>query len=202
MKITDIKQQVKRQDRYSIYVDGKYIFSFSESELLSLGLRVGQEFTPAELEELKKTAVEDKAYMRSLDLLARRVRSEWEVRDYLKRKDYESDVIEKTVNRLADAGYIDDVKFAEAWINNRRLLKATSKRKLQMELRQKRVADEVIAIALEEDETDEQNILKELVAKKRQQSRYQDDQKLMAYLMRQGFNYDDVKSAMTATDDY
>lgn len=202
MKITDIKQQVKRQDRYSIYVDGKYIFSFSESELLSLGLRIGQEFTSAELDELKKTAVEDKAYMRSLDLLARRARSEWEVRDYLKRKDYEPDVIEKTVNRLANAGYIDDAKFAEAWINNRRLLKATSKRKLQMELRQKRVADEVIAIALEADETDEQNILKELVAKKRQQSRYQDDQKLIAYLMRQGFNYDDVKSAMTATDDY
>lgn len=201
MKISDIKQQVKRQDRYSIYVDGKYVFSFSESELLSLGLRINQEFSEHELAELKKTAIEDKAYMRSLDLLARRARSEWEIRDYLKRKDYEPEVIEKIVSRLTDAGYIDDAKFAEAWINNRRLLKATSKRKLRMELMQKRVPDEVITIALSEDETDEGQVLKDLVVKKRQQSRYKDDQKLTAYLMRQGFNYDDVKSAMSQPED-
>lgn len=196
MKITDIKQQVKRQDRYSIYVDGKYVFSFSENELLNLGLKIGQEFGEGELEELKKTAVEDKAYMRSLDLIMRRLRSVWEIRDYLKRKDYEPDVIEKTISRLSNAGYADDKKFAEAWVNNRRLLKATSKRKLQMELRQKRVPDSVVKQALAEDETDEREVLKELIAKKRKQTRYQDEQKLIAYLMRQGFNYDDVKAAM------
>ena len=200
MKITDIKQQVKRQDRYSIYVDGKYVFSFSENELLNLGLRIGQEFEAGELEELKKTAIEDKAYMRCLDLIMRRLRSEWEIRDYLKRKDYEPDVIEKTVGRLSNAGYADDNKFAEAWVNNRRLLKATSKRKLQMELRQKRVPDSMIKEVLAEDETDEREVLKELITKKRKQTRYQDEQKLIAYLMRQGFNYEDVKSALREED--
>lgn len=199
MKITDIKQQVKRQDRYSIYVDGKYVFSFSESELLNLGLRIGQEFGPGDLEELKKTAIEDKAYTRSLDLLARRARSEWEVRDYLKRKDYETDVIEKIVNRLSKSGYIDDAKFAEAWINNRRLLKSTSKRKLRMELMQKRVDESIINEALLEDETDEQQVLRDLIAKKSHQTRYQDKTKLMQYLLRQGFSYDDIK-AVTAED--
>lgn len=197
MKITDIKQQVKRQDRYSIYVDSKYVFSFSESELLNLGLRINQEFEPGELEKLKKTAIEDKAYMRSLDLIARRQRSEWELRDYLKRKDYEPDVIEKIVNRLGIAGYVDDKKFAKALVSNRRLLKATSKRKLQMELRQKRVADEVVSEVLALDETDERDVLRELIAKKRSQSRYQDDQKMIAYLSRQGFNYEDIKAAMS-----
>lgn len=196
MKITDIKQQVKRQDRYSIYIDEKYAFSFSENELLTLSLRVGQEFNADELEKLKKTAIEDKAYTRSLDLLARRQRSEWEIRDYLKRKDYDQAVIEKIVNRLSKVGYIDDVKFATAWVDSRRLLKSTSKRKLQMELRQKRIADDIITQILADDQTDERAVLKDLVAKKRSQSRYQDDQKLMAYLMRQGFNYDDVKDVI------
>lgn len=196
MKITDIKQQVKRQDRYSIYVDGKYAFSFSEHELLSSSLRINQEFTPDELEKLKKTAVEDKAYMRALDLLMRRFRSEWELRDYLKRKEYTPDIIDKIINRLSGAGYVNDKKFATSWVENRRLLKSTSKRKLQMELRQKRIADDVIQEVLSEDETDERQVLKDLIAKKQMQTRYQDPQKLMAYLMRQGFNYDDVKSAM------
>lgn len=200
MKITDIKQQVKRQDRYSIYVDGKYVFSFSENELLDLGLRVGQEFNDGELEELKKTAIEDKAYMRSLDLIMRRQRSEWEVLDYLKRKDYEPDVIEKILKRLSRAGYVDDKKFAEAWVNNRRLLKSTSKRKLMMELRQKRVNQEVISEVLADDQTDERQVLRDLVIKKRQQSHYQDETKLMQYLMRQGFNYDDVKSVIKETN--
>jgi hypothetical protein len=46
MKITAIKQQVKRQGRYSIFVDDKYAFSLSENALLdqkiTIGLEIGQ----------------------------------------------------------------------------------------------------------------------------------------------------------------
>jgi regulatory protein len=200
MIITDIKQQIKRQDRYSIYVDEQYVFSLSEGELLSLGLHIRQELTVAELAQLKKTAIEDKAYTRSLDLLARRARSEWELRDYLRRKEYEPDVIEKTIQHLRNRGYVDDYKFAESWVATRRLLKATSQRKLSLELKQKRIADDIIQQVLSEDETDERQVLRDLVAKKRTQTRYQDEQKLLAYLMRQGFSYDDVRSVLRNAD--
>lgn len=195
-KITEIKQQVKRQDRYSIFIDGKYTFSLSENELMQSGIKINKSYSPSELEQLKQTAVLDKAYMRSLDLIMRRQRSEWEVRDYLKRKDYDLDTIEKTVDRLKKASYVHDAKFAESWIRNRRLLKSTSKRKLFTELKQKRVDESVINSALEEDETDEIQILRELVEKKRQQSRYQDDQKLIAFLLRQGFDYEQIKEVL------
>jgi regulatory protein len=196
MKISDIKQQVRRQDRYSIYVDGKYVFSFSENELLNLGLKVGKEFSEEGLAELKKSAIEDKAYTRSLDLIMRRQRSEWELRNYLIRKDYDQDVVEKIVTRLKGAGHINDRRFAETWVNNRRLLKTTSKRKLTLELRQKRVAEDVIKEILEEDETDEQQVIRDLIAKKRRQTRYHDDTKLMQYLLRQGFSYNDIKGVL------
>ncbi len=197
MKITEIKQQVKRQDRYSIFVDGKYSFSLSENELMKSGVRVDKEFSKDELAELKDTAVLDKAYMRCLDLLARRARSEWEIRDYLRRKDYEPEVIELIIQRLLRAKYIDDFAFGKSWVANRRSLKSTSKRKLTQELKQKRLDDSVINQVLEEDETDEQEVLKELITKKRNQSRYQDEQKLIAYLLRQGFNYSDIKETIT-----
>lgn len=195
-KITDIKQQVKRQDRYSIYVDEKYAFSLSETELLNTGLRIGQEFTPEELEKLKQKAILDKAYDRALNLIARRQRSRWELEDYLKRKDYDEDTIQIILNRLSESGYVNDKAFATAWVSNRRLLKATSKRRLQQELRQKRVADEIIQEVLEADETSELDVLKELIIRKRKQSRYQDDLKLMQYLTRQGYNYGDIKTAL------
>ncbi len=195
-KVTDIKQQVKRQDRYSIFIDGKYSFSLSENELMQSGIRLNREYTTTELEELKQTAVLDKAYMRSLDMLSRRARSEWELRDYLRRKDYEPEVIEQIIARLKKSQYIDDYNFAKAWVDNRRLLKATSKRKLSQELKQKRVEQSVIDEVLAEDETDEPAVIRELIVKKRTQSRYQDDQKLIAYLLRQGFSYGDVKEAI------
>lgn len=196
MKITAINRQVKRVDRYSIYVDGKYAFSLGETELLNTGIRINQEFAPKELEELKQKAVLDKAYDRALNLIARRPRSEWELKDYLKRKDYDEEAASTVLNMLRQRGYVDDKAFAEAWVRNRRLLKSTSKRRLQQELRQKRVADDTIQEVLEEDEADELDVLRELVAKKRIQSRYQDNLKLTQYLARQGYNYGDIKTVL------
>lgn len=196
MKITAIKQQIKRPDRYSIYIDGKYSFSLSEAELLQTKLRLNREFSEAELQQLRQTAVLDKAYDRTLNLISHRLRSEWELRDYMRRKDYEPDVIEATIERLMTRGYVNDEIFARRWVENRRLLKATSKRRLAQELKQKRVNEEVIQRVLAEDETDEQAVLRELIARKRKQTKYQDELKLMQYLARQGFNYDAIKTAM------
>lgn len=200
MKITDIKQQVKRADRYSIFVDGKYTFSFSELELVNSGVRIGREYTKLELEELRDKAVIDKGYDRALMLVMRRPRSEWELRDYLKRKEYNLEVSNKILSMLSDRRYVDDHDFATRWVENRRLLKSTSKRRLMQELRQKRVSDEIIQQVLEADETDDQTVLKELIAKKRSQTKYKDDLKLMQYLVRQGYKYSDIKTAITDTE--
>lgn len=196
MKVTDIKQQVKRADRYSIYVDGKYSFPLGEAELLNVGLKIGQEFTEADLEELKNRAVVDKGYDRALNLIMRRPRSGWELRDYLKCKEYSPEAIDQILNKLSKRGFVDDADFARRWVESRRLLKSTSKRRLTQELRQKRVSDEIIQTTLENDETDEQEILRGLIVRKRKQPKYNDDLKLMQYLVRQGYNYGDIKSVL------
>lgn len=197
MQISSIKQQVKRQDRYSVYVDGKYLFSFSQSELLQSGIRVGQELTEQELGELKSSAMLDKAYDRALNLISHRPRSEGELRDYLRRKDLPSSDIDRVIAKLANGGYVDDLDFAMRWVSNRRLLKSTSKRRLTQELRQKRIADEIISEVLVADSTDERQVLAELIQRKRKQTKYQEPTKLMQYLSRQGFSYDDIKTAMS-----
>ena len=197
MKISNINQQVKRSDRYSIFINGKYSFALSESELLDQGLKVGQELSKAELESLKDSARLDKGIYRVMELISRRPRSAWEIRDYLKRKKYDAQEADKILNTLSNKGYINDKDFAKRWVESRRLLKPTSKRKLRLELKQKGVAGEVINEVLEHDETDERQILADLIAKKRGQTRYRDEQKLVAYLLRQGFNYSDIKIALS-----
>lgn len=196
MKITAIKKQARRGDRFSIYAGDTYLFSLGESELLRSGIHLNQELTDAQLKSLQETAALDKAYDRVLLLIARRQRSEWEIDTYLKQKGYSEELRNKLRNKLRNSGYINDRRFAEAWVRNRRLLKSTSKRRLTQELRQKRVADSVIKETLEQDEADELDILRNLVARKRKQTRYQDDQKLMQYLIRQGYNYGDVRAVL------
>ena len=196
MKITDIKQQVKRQDRYSVFVDGKYLFSLSEHELITSALKKGQELSEQELLGLKDQAVLDKAYDRTLNLISHRPRSEWELRTYLKNKGHPETVARPVLEKLNQRGYVNDADFARRWVASRRLLKSTSKRRLSQELRQKRISDDVIQQVLEADETDERSVLRDLVERKRKQTKYQDDLKLMQYLSRQGFNYDDIKTVL------
>lgn len=197
MKITAIKQQVKRADRYSIYVDGKYSFSLGENEFLRLGLHYGQEITDEVLAEYKDESAFGKWFDRTLNLLSFRLRSEWELRDYLRRKDCPPETIDKILNKLSVNGYVNDEQFARRWVENRRLLKATSRRKLTQELKAKRISNEIIDTVLAEDKeaTDEREILRELVEKKR--ARYPDNLKLMQYLARQGYNYEDIKSVLS-----
>jgi regulatory protein len=194
MHITAIKQQVKRSDRYSVFVDGKYAFSLSEGALIEQRLASGQKLDAGRLKALKKAAGLDKAYGNALRYVAMRPRSEWELQDYFRRKGIDDEASGEITDRLRNLNLLDDLAFARAWLASRRLLKSTSKRRLRLELKQKHVSDEVIAQVLEEDEADERTVLRELIEKKRR--RYPDQQKLMQYLARQGFSYDDIKAAL------
>ena len=196
MKITKITQQVKRADRYNIFIEGKYSFSLSESALLQSRLASGKELTKEQVADYKVLSADDKLYNRALRYAAMRNRSTWELEQYLKRKNAAPPLAEEILNKLSKIGILSDETFARSWIANRRLLKPTSLRRLKQELRAKRVPDSVIDTALQEDETEELTTLKELVDKKRKQSKYQDNLKLMQYLARQGYNYDDIKSVL------
>lgn len=195
MKITAIKQQVKRSDRYSIFVDGTYAFSVSESALLELRLASGQEFDGSRFEELKKASGADKVYGNALRYTAMRPRSEWEVRTYLQRKLVEEPVANDVVLRLQRVGLLSDEAFARAWAANRRLLKNISKRRLRLELQQKHVSSQIIDTIMQDDETSERDVLGDIIEKKKH--RYPDQNKFMQYLARQGFSYDDIKSALS-----
>jgi regulatory protein len=196
MKITSIKQQVKRRDRYSIFVEGKYSFSLSENALLESRLVSGQELTKEQVGEYKKLSQDDKLYNRTLRYVAMRPRTKWEIGQYLERKKASPALIEQVLNKLSTIGLIDDEKLAQAFINDRRLLRPSSRRKMTMELRKKRVADDIIQRVVGSDITEEQTALQAVIERKRRQTKYQDDLKLMQYLARQGFNYDDIKSAL------
>lgn len=200
MKITNIKQQVKQAARYSVFVDGKYSFSLSENALLKSGLTSGQELSPAQIDEYKQLSADDKIYNRALRYVAMRPRSTWELTTYLHRKDAAETLTESVVQRLTDLGLLNDASFATSFVRDRQLLRPTSRRKLILELKKKHIAEEYIQAALSVNELSEADSLHQVIEKKRRQTKYQDDDKLMQYLARQGFSYGDIKTALSRED--
>lgn len=194
MKISSIKQQIKNNSRYSIFVDGKYEFSLTENQLLESDLKNGLEISAQDLKSFKELSDFGKIYERVLNLLSFRPRSRWEIEQYLKRKKQNPVTSQKIIDSLSEKGYIDDKQFAQRWLENRRLLKVVSKRKLRQELLQKRIESKIIDGVLASDETDELETLRTLV--KRKKARYPDRLKFMQYLARQGYNYDDIKTVL------
>jgi len=211
MIITAITAQVRDNNRVNISVDGKYRFSLNIFQLGETGIRVGKEYEAAELEALEQESQFGKLYSRALEYCLMRPHSAKEVRDYLYRKTrptltktgeirpgVSSEITGRVFDRLVEKTYIDDSKFTRYWIDNRSLKKGVSQRKMIAELRSKGVNQSIIDEQLQSsDRTDSEEIQK-IIAKKR--ARYPDDQKLIAYLARQGFSYDDIKGALAVQD--
>ena len=217
MKITAITAQQKDKNRVNVMVDGIYRFSLDIFQYADLGIRVGKEYTEQELVELESESQFGKLYARALEYCLMRPHSAKEVRDYLYRKTRDQKVKDRrsgemrikpgvsealtvrVFERLLAKGYVDDAKFTRYWIDNRSLTKGASRRKLQAELQAKGVSRSVVEVYLaESDRSDEDEILKVIAKKAR---RYDDPQKLMQYLARQGFSYDQIKEALAKVDE-
>lgn len=196
MIITAIKPQVKNAERVSIYVDSEYSFSLSKNQLLEVGLIRGQELSDGGLAKLQLLGDYGKLLERTLNFVLLRPHSKKEVTEYLNRKRVDPDEQEKIINYLVQLNYVDDVAFAKAWVRSRQQTKQMSKRSLIMELKQKGITEPEIASALQNEDYNERSALLELIAKKSKQTRYQDQQKLMQYLARQGFGFEDIRDAL------
>ena len=199
MKITKISPAIKTEGRYNIYVDDKYSFSLDEVQLASLNLKKNDEIDAEQLDQLKNESDFGKNYVRALDLVSRRPRSQREIRDYAFRKQWTKSNTERVIERLLERGYLDDAKFAEIFVQSRANLRNYSTKRMKLELRKRGVASDIVDQVLTDSENfDENAALKNLIAKKR--NRYDNEQKLIAYLARQGFSYDKIKSALSDYD--
>jgi len=208
MKITALSIQQKDKNRVNVMVDEKFRFSLDIFQIGDLGIKVGKEYTEEELIALEMESQFGKTYIRALEYCLSRPHSAKEIKDYLYKKTRDSrtktggikkgispDITTRVFNRLTERGYIDDEKFTRFWVENRNVKKGTSRRKLIAELRGKGVEQTIIENHLTMSERSDENELQKIIAKKR--ARYPDEQKFMMYLARQGFSFDDIKSALS-----
>jgi regulatory protein len=199
--VTKIEQQKKRTGRYSVYIDGQYAFSLSDNDLVASKLFPSQELTADELSGLMRLSAESKARDRVYNYLSYRQRSEREIRNYLRKDKHDDEFINQTLERLRRQGLVSDEQFAASWVVDRASLKPRSRKRLEQELRQKGVAADVIEATLAGiGDEGEMTAIRQVASKKLALSKFQDQQKLISYLIGQGFDYYLVKRALEEDD--
>jgi regulatory protein len=194
MKISAIKQQVKNPERVSIFLDGKYSFSLSLNELVAEKLKIGLEVSQTDEKKYKKLSEDGKLKARALEWVMSRPRSSREFKNYMFRKKADPELTSRLLDEFVERNYINELRFAE-WLSDVRRRHSKSDRAIRSELQSKGIDREIIdEIMSGADETER---LKDLVNKKASLPRYKaDPQKLMQYLARQGFSYNDIKAVL------
>jgi regulatory protein len=127
--------------------------------------------------------------------LGYRPRSEGEIRQWLHKRGFTKDVTENTIAKLKEQDLSDDLMFAQFWTENRLSFKPKSKRLIEKELRDKKVAAEIIEQVTES--INDEEIAYKLGASRMPALAHLDYpdfyRRLSSYLAYRGFSYEVIK---------
>ena len=175
-------------------------FVFSEEACARAGVRAGLPVSEETLAGLETSEQRVQAHEAALRLLSHRSRSEAEMRTRLTMRGIDPKVIDGEIDRLRDAGLLDDAKFARAWVEDRKRLAPRGRRMLRYELLGRGIApdavDEVTA------DVDDGALALELARGRARRTKTADYESFVTnvggFLRRRGFSYDVVMSATKA----
>jgi len=161
-----------------------------------LKLKVEQEINEEEVSRAIFKEEVRKAKDYALNLLTYRPRSCQEIRDRLRGKSYDEEVVKEVIGRLQKLNFLNDSQFARSWTESRLLNKPMGRRLLEQELRQKGIDKEIIEEVSQAafDKHKEEDLALAL-ARKRLKSYAKADEmtrkrRLYGYLGRRGFSPD------------
>jgi regulatory protein len=200
MIVSSLASHPARPGKLRVYIDDKYAFELSRKSILALKISEGEELTPERWRQLEIAAAREAA----IGLLARRERSRAELKTALKRKGFETGIVESVLDTIEKEGFQSDARFASAWVGTRRRLSPRGKAALAYELKQKGIPDSEAADALSRyKSSDERAALRDLIDSRLTRWRDAKDNKektkhrLLGFLSRRGFAYEDIRAVLS-----
>lgn len=194
-EITAISPQVKDKTRCNIEVDGRFYCGMKLETVISNRLKVGMHVTEEELSAIQLESERQTAFDKALTHITATMKTEKEVKGYLKRKGYLPDVCDYVAERMKECGLLDDAAYAAAYAEH--AVAHKGKRLIAAELRQKGVSEEDIEGALGclagEEEGAKAVLEKYLRGKPLNQKTLQ---KAFSYLVGKGFGYETARAAL------
>ena len=199
MKITEITQQAKKPSRVSIFIDGKFAFGMDKGDCSFMGLKAGMELSQERYDYIVDNVIYTKAYEQADRFIGFKLRTEKEVRDKLKENQYNDDIIERVISSMTKYKYINDENYALMYARDCRKLKKWGPQRIKIELYKRGINGNIVDNALASlniDDTDE--IIRGLLEKRIKDTPIdlKEKQKHFNFLLRRGFNSDDIKRVL------
>lgn len=132
--ITALETESPKRQVTKIFLDNEPWSTTRTRIIKDLGLAEGQSHQPSLLRERVLEAEKQLGMEFALRLVSYRSRSEYEVLAMLARKKFATETGQWVVNKLNDAGYLNDRAFMRAWINDRMELKGYGRQRIRSEL--------------------------------------------------------------------
>lgn len=193
----------KRKGRYNIFIDDDFAFGVDEEVLLKFNLTKGIHVSKELQAEIESEESYYKAYQRTLNYLTYSLRSEKQIRDYLKKHEVEQ-YSDRMIEHFKRLKLLDDLNYAESYVRTMANVNQKGPRNVEMDLKQKGISDEKILTALDEYPYEQQFENAQDLAEKRwrrakNDSRIEGIQKVKQYLVNKGYSFeiaDDVIDQM------
>ena len=155
---------------------------------------------------MKKEMTEQAAYLQLAALCAQAEHCQQEMRDKMKRWELHETAQNRVIARLIKERYIDDERYARAFVKDKIRYNKWGRRKVQQALWMKRIDDDIQQRVLDDiDDAEYLAVLKPLLKQKaksiKAENDYERNQKLVRFALGRGFTFDIIRQCLDV-DDY
>ena len=191
------------KSRYKVFIEGQFAFTLYKGELSRYHIAEDNRIDEEVYDILRKLVIK-RAKLRAMHLLSDMGRTESQLRTKLKQGGYPDEAVEEAIRYVKSFGYINDAEYVRSFIDSRKEKK--SKKEIYAALKQKGVDSDIIEQVFEEmdyGEEDSRQAIEALMRKRNynpDSADLKEKQKLMGYLMRKGFRYEEVNSVLNSAD--
>ena len=149
---------------------------------------------------------ENDAYLTLAALCAQAEHCQWEMLEKMRRWEVPEDAQTRVMQRLISERYVDDERYAQAFVKDKIRYNKWGRRKVEQALWQKRIDEDIRKRVLDEVDDDEYlSVLRPLLKQKRRSIKAQNDyelnQKLMRFALGRGFTFDIIRQCIEVEDE-
>ena len=155
---------------------------------------------------MSKEKTEQEAYLQLAAMCAQAEHCEQEMRDKMRRWGIEPDAQDRVVARLVKERYVDNERYARAFVKDKIRYNKWGRRKVMQALWMKRIDDDIQRSVLDEiDDKEYIDVLVPLLKQKRKtikaKSDYELNQKLVRFALSRGFDFSIIRQCMDVDDE-
>ena len=155
---------------------------------------------------MKKDMTEQEAFLQLAALCAQAEHCQQEMRDKMRRWELDETAQNRIIDRLIKERYVDDERYARAFVKDKIRYNKWGRRKVQQGLWQKHIDADIQQRVLDEiDEKEYLDILRPLLKQKRKSIRaasdYELNQKLARFALSRGFTFDIIRQCLDVDDE-